>query len=181
MKIGHPVQKKHTHTLSLKKKWCPSTLTIFPSLSIIKKRKKERGGGGGHTHSKKKKWHLSFENMSKRLKNFASTVVPNYKLFKISELLIKLPALTTVSGHLQHWCIFKMSIGKKMSDRLLCTKTRLSQVLRYQLCVNVDKTRGTDRYCWLLKWTVSQDKPSNTRTANDRTIYSAKLTFYNRH
>jgi len=47
-----------------------------------------------------------------------------------------------------------------MNDRLLCTwqhvtlifnKTRLSQVLHYQLYANVDKTQSTDRYCWLLK------------------------------
>jgi hypothetical protein len=77
-----------------------------------------------------------------------------------------------------------------MSDRLLCTwqhvtlifnETRLSQVLHYQLYANVDKTRGADRYCWLLKLAVSEDKLSNTWRTNGKIKCSATLSIDNGH
>lgn len=159
VKIGHPVQKN----LSLSQKKCTSTLTFIPSHSIIKREQNKKRGRGSHwcTLTVNRKSCISHLGTCPRVLRILF-----WQYYQLQNLFIQFhnsitpPAVTTVRGHLQHWCISKMSTGQNMSDRLLGTwqhvtlifnETRLSQVLHYQLYANADKTQGADRYCLLLK------------------------------
>jgi hypothetical protein len=161
VKIGHPVQKKHslthslTHTHTLSLSLSTSTLNIL-SLTLNQKRGKERKknierGRGTHCCTLTLKRKSGFSHLGTCPSVLRILLQQQYQLqilFTISQLLINLPAVTTVSGHLQHRCTFNMSTEQNMSDRLLRTgqhvtlsfnKTRLSQVLHYRLNGNVYK------------------------------------------